>query len=233
MRRALVLAYVLHCGAHGYQEPFVGNAERAASMGRAFFAIVFVIQLVVLNVLVFYFGGVKRFGTPNDFYTEQRELVQGRSDSLRQSELEVVAPENAGDSTLYDLGNHSRLFEQTESNEKRIQYLQAMIDSLEREKASLENIRTAITRKEEILKSVQQQARSENLGGLARMFEAMRPQEAIPVMLEINDSLAVNILSRMQSRNSAKLLGALAKADTSKAVRLSRLLATMGTLGGQ
>ncbi len=202
-------------------------------MGKILFAIIFAVQLIVLNVLVFYFGGVKQFGTPGEFYAQKRQSLQAQSDSVSQAHLESVAPENAGDSTLYDLGNHLRLFERTEENEKRIRYLQAMIDSLEREKSELEAIRATITRKEELLKSVQQQARSENLGGLARMFEAMKIQEAVPVMLEINDSLAVNILSRMQNRNSAKLLGAVAQADTGKAVRLSRLLATMGTLGGQ
>jgi hypothetical protein len=52
----------------------------------------------------------------------------------------------------------------------------------------------------------------------------------VPVIIEINDTLAVGILTRMQNRNSSKLLGAIAQADTAKAVRLSRLIARIGTL---
>ncbi|MHB9030422.1 MAG: MotE family protein [Candidatus Latescibacterota bacterium] len=173
---------------------------------------------------------MKRYGAPSEFYARQEATAKALRDSVRLVELETLAPENAGDSTMYDLGNHIRLFEQTEQHEQQIRYLQAMIDSLQREKTELEQLRDTVSRGQELLKTVQGQAANRNLAGLAKMFEAMKPQEAIPVMRELNDSLAVNILTRMQSRNSAKLLGAMAQADTAKAVRLSRLLARMGPL---
>jgi flagellar motility protein MotE (MotC chaperone) len=199
-------------------------------MGRAFFTVFFVIQLIALNLMVFYFGGMRRYGTPSEFRARQEEKAKASRDSVRLAELEILAPENAGDSTMYDLGNHIRLFEQTKQHEQQIRYLQAMIDSLEREKTELEKLRETVSRERELLKTVQSQAATENLAGLAKMFEAMKPQEAIPVMRELDDSLAVNILTRMQSRNSAKLLGAMATADTVKAVRLSKLLARMSPL---
>jgi flagellar motility protein MotE (MotC chaperone) len=202
-------------------------------MGRAFFAVFFIIQLIALNLLVFYFGGMRRYGTPSEFRARQEVRAKAFRDSVRLAELEIIAPENAGDSTMYDLGNHIRLFEQTKHYEQQIKYLQAMIDSLGREKAELEKLHETVTRGQELLKTAQGEAANRNIAGLAKMFEAMKTQEAIPVMREMNDTLAVNILSRMQSRNSAKLLGAIAQVDTVKAVRLSKLLARTSPMEGR
>ena len=134
---------------------------------------------------------------------------------------------------MYDLGRHIRIFEKTEEYDQRIKKLQATLDSLKKEKEALDKIEETITRKENLLKVVQEQAKNQNIANLAKMFDAMRVQQAVPVIVEVSDTLAVSILTRMQSRNSAKLLGAIAQADTAKAVRLSRLLARIGTLEGK
>ncbi len=189
-----------------------------------------VVQLIVLNGILFYFGGIKKHGTPGQFKTRQVLAAKAVSDSIRLAEMEEISPENAADSIMYDLGRHIRLFEKTEAYEQRIQQLQASLDSLKREKDALDKIEASVTQKENLLKMVQEQARAQNMENLAKMFDAMKVQQAVPVIIEVSDSLAVNILTRMQNRNSAKLLGAIAQVDTTKAVKLSRMIAGMGTL---
>lgn len=198
-----------------------------------FLTILFIIQLIALNALVFYFGGIQRYGTPAEFRAKQALAAKARQDSIRLAEMETVAPGNAGDSTLYALGNHIRLFERTAQYENEIQSLQAALDSLQREKAMLEKLEKTLSQQENLMKTIQEQAKSQDMIEMARMFEAMKPQQAIPVVKQINDTLVVGILSRMQSRNSAKLLGALAQVDTMKAVRVSKLLSRKGTLAGK
>ena len=186
-----------------------------------------------MNVLAFYYGGIKKFGTPGEFKAKQALIAKAREDSIRLAEMEMVEPGNAGDSTLYDLGNHNQLFEITEQYEDEIKALQASVDSLQREKAVLEKLQTALSLKENQMKAFQDSASSKDLADMAKIFEVMKPQQAIPVIKQINDTLAVRIISRMQNANSAKLLGALAQADTNKAVRVSKLLSHKGTLVGK
>ena len=202
-------------------------------MGRLFkkiLIVLFVVQFLFLNAAAFYFGGIRKYGTPGQFRAKQEALAKVERDSLRLKEMKQLAPENAGDSLMYDLGRHIKLFEKTDEYDRKIKQLQSSLDSLKKEKESLDRIGQTLTRKENLLKVVQEQAKNENLGNLAKMFDAMRVQQAVPVIVEISDTLAVSILTRMQTRNSAKLLGAIAQADTAKAVRLSRLIARMGTL---
>jgi len=206
----------------------ITGPEWTGIVGKKTFLLFFLIQLIVFISVVFYFGGIKRYGSLSDFQSRREGAANALRDSLRSAELETPAPENTGDSTMHDLGNHMRLFEKTEENELRIQRLQAMIDSLQKEKEELSLLRDSVVRQSELIHTIQEKVKNDNLAELARMFEAMKPQEAIPIMLELNDSLTVNILTRMQSRSSAKLLGALALTDTTKAVRISRLFAKMG-----
>jgi flagellar motility protein MotE (MotC chaperone) len=189
-----------------------------------------VAQSLILVGVVFYYTGVKKYGTPGQFQAKQAALVKAAADSLRAVEMERLAPENAGDTLMYDLGRHIKLFEKTDEYERRIKELQVSLDSLKKEKDAVERIEKTITSKENLLKVVQDQAKTQNLGNLAKMFDAMKVQQALPVIIEINDTLAVGILTRMQNRNSSKLLGAIAQVDTAKAVRLSRLIARIGTL---
>lgn len=197
---------------------------------RNIYIALLIIQLIALNALVFYYGGIRKYGTPAEFRAKQALLAKARQDSIKLTEMEIVPTGNAGDSTMYDLGNHTRLFERTNHYENEIKTLQAALDSLQREKAVLEKLQAAVSQKENLMKSAQEQSKSKDMIELAKMFEAMKPQQAIPVVKQISDTLVVEILSKMQSRNSAKLLGALAQSDTMKAVRVSKLMAHKGML---
>lgn len=201
--------------------------------GKKILILLFAAQFLILNAAVFYFGGIRKYGSPGQFRAKSETLVKAVSDSIRAIESEQLALENAGDSLMYDLGRHIRLFEKTEEYDKRIRELQVSLDSLKKEKDKLDKIEQTVASKENLLKVVQEQARSQNLSNLGKMFDAMRVQQAVPVIIEINDTLAVGILTSMQNRNSAKLLGAIAQVDTAKAVRLSKLIARMGTLEGK
>ncbi len=203
----------------------VGN-----DMGKNIVMILFIVQLIALNAALFYVGGIKRYGTPAQFKAKQELAAKAVRDSIKLAEMEEISPENAADSVMYDIGRHIRLFEKTEAYEARIQQLQASLDSLKREKESLDKLEASVTQKENLLKMVQDQARTQNMASLAKMFDAMKVQQAVPVITEVSDTLAVSILTRMQNRNSAKLLGAIAAVDTAKAVKLSRMIARMGTL---
>jgi flagellar motility protein MotE (MotC chaperone) len=207
-----------------------GSVER---FGKKMLIVIFVAQLLLLNLILFYFGGIRKYGTPWQFHAKQAAVVKAVTDSLLRIEAEQIPPGNAGDSLMYGLGRHIRLFGKPGEYERRIKNLQTVLDSLKKEKEALDKIELTISRKDSLLRMVQEQSSNQNLGNLAKMFDAMKVQQAVPVIIDLNDTLAVNILTRMQNRNSAKLLGAIAQADTNKAVRLSKLLARMGTVGNQ
>lgn len=200
-------------------------------MNRKLLIALFIIQLIAVNGIAFYFGGIRRYGSPAQFAARRAEVAKVRADSIRSTKATVVPPENAGDSVMYDMGNHAHLFQRTQNYEAQIRSARSLADSIKRERAIVEEKEISVARREELVRAVEEQAKNKNMAGLAKMFEAMKTTEAVTVMTEINDSLAVGILSRMQSRNSAKLLGAVALADTAKAVRLSKLLAG-GKTGG-
>jgi flagellar motility protein MotE (MotC chaperone) len=210
--------------------------EKGYGMGnlsKKLLIIVAVAQFLVLMAVAFYFGGIRHYGTPGQYRSKQTSLKKASVDSLKAAENTRISPENAGDSLMYDIGRHIKLFESTGDYDQRIKQLQASLDSLKREKENLDKTAATVSSKESLLKVIQDQAKSKNIVSLSKMFESMNTQQAVPVMIDINDTLAVQILTNMQSRNSAKLLGAIAQVDTAKAVRLSRLIARMGVLEGK
>jgi len=63
---------------------------------------------------------------------------------------------------------------------------------------------------------------------LARLYEAMRPQEVALILLSMDKATAANILKKMKERTAAKIMGAIAAKNPADAVEISKLFAKKG-----
>lgn len=61
-----------------------------------------------------------------------------------------------------------------------------------------------------------------NISRLARLYGNMKPEEAAPIMKELDDDLVVTLLRKMEDEQAAKILSAM---EPQRAARLTRLLA--------
>ena len=190
--------------------------------------ILVVVPMFIIVGLTFYFGGIKKLGTPSEFKEKQLELIQAQLDSIKRVESAKLLPENVADSTMFSVGRHTKIFEDTKQYERQLKDAQATLDSLEREKKTLDEQEKSIEVKREALTNISKLTDDKNIRRLAQLYDGMKAPQALPLMIRMDDTLAVSILSLMQQRNASRLMGALAAEDVEKANRLVKLLAEMG-----
>ncbi len=70
------------------------------------------------------------------------------------------------------------------------------MDSIQTIRNQLLELETALTQQE-----------SDNLDRLAKVYEAMKPDEASVILLQLNDAAIAEIISRMKDRQAGKLMG--------------------------
>ena len=187
-----------------------------------------VVPTFIIVGLTFYFGGIKKLGTPSEFKEKQLALIQAHLDSIKRVESAKLLPENVADSTMFGVGRHTKIFEDAKQYERQLKEAQATLDSLEREKKILDEQEKSIEAQRETLTNISRLTDDKNIRRLAQLYDGMKAPQALPLMIRMDDTLAVSILSLMQQRNASKLLGALAAEDVEKAARLNKLLAEMG-----
>ena len=182
-----------------------------------------IIPLILVILGTFYFFGIRKYGTPTAYREQQQALMQAREDSLRALES-LVAPENVADSTLFGMNVQSRIVSGTKEKEAQILGIQTSIDSLNRLQESLTAREQALAEREAQIQQEMNRLQDENVLKLANLYDNMKTNLAVPIFIEMNDTLAVSIISLMQDRNAARLLGAIAEQDVNKAARLNRLM---------
>jgi len=184
---------------------------------------VIVVNVIVMTALTFYVAGIKKYGTPQEYRALQEELFKAREDSL--SALEGMQPSgNIADSTFFGMSMYSDIIRRTQQKEQELKAIQASIDSLNALIAELEQKEKILDVKTQQLESgriILQDVSSEKL---AKMYDNMKTQLAVPIFQTMNDTLAVKIISKMQQRSASRLLGALAETDVDKAARINKLL---------
>lgn len=182
------------------------------------------VVMIIVVASVFYFGGIKQHGTPTEFREKQIQKMEAVRDSLRYLERMTVMPENKADSTLYGVGRHDMVFESTRQYESQLRSIQSSLDSLEREKLQLSNREENVSAKLARLQAEMETSRDIKIANLASIYDNMKAPQAVPLIIAMEDTLAVKILSLMNQRNASRILGSLAEADINKAARLNRLL---------
>ena len=190
-------------------------------------AILAVLPFVLIVLITVFLFGIRRYGMPGAYREQQAALVQAREDSLRALEA-LESPENIADSTLFGMNAPSRIVEETQAREAEIRRVQVLLDSLDLVRNELDAREASIAIREENLTRNVAQTQEENAQKLAGFYNSMRTNMAVPLFVSMDDTLAVRILTYMEERSAAQLLGALAEADVNKATRLNKLLSTEG-----
>ncbi len=201
----------------------------SSTVKQLFFVFLILIPTLVITVLTFYMAGFKKYGLPAEYQMKQDELLKARQDSIRALES-VISPEIFGDSIMFGMDDHTKLFEEKMEVEKHITTCKTTLDSLRGERSELEEKEKDIIEQRSFLRGELDTALDENLSNLAKIYDSMKSELTVPLIIAENDTLAVRIILRMQPRNAAKLLGAVAEADVDKAKRLNRLLVLIGTM---
>lgn len=93
---------------------------------------------------------------------------------------------------------------------------------LEQGRAGLEAVITKLDRKQQ--EYVDERERSATK--LARMYEAMKPQQAAPIISVLDPDIILDIVSRMKERPAARLMAAM---DPGLAARISTRMSLKGT----
>ena len=65
------------------------------------------------------------------------------------------------------------------------------------------------------------QQESDNIVNLAKLFNSMKPEQAVTVILQLSDQTAVEILYRMKEREAGKLIESLAQSDPVRAADIT------------
>ncbi len=102
--------------------------------------------------------------------------------------------------------------------------LKAMRSDIGKEKAELlREVDKLQERLDALIKTQNELGESEerSMRKLAKMYELMKPKDAAEIASNLSDDLLVRIIERMKEKAAAKLISAM---DTSKAVRISKLL---------
>jgi flagellar motility protein MotE (MotC chaperone) len=146
-------------------------------------------------------------------------------DSLKIVESSRLLPENIADSTLFGIGRHTEIFEGVEKSGDKLEMIHNSLDSLAKERKTLEDKEKAIDLKLNVLETNSDLSREENIKKLAKIYDSMKADQALPLIKNMNDTTAVSIISLMTERTASRLLGALAETDIEKATRLNKLLA--------
>jgi len=185
--------------------------------------------LFLVALVTFYRVGYQEFGDPAEYYQKQQEMMQALKDSL-DAQLSVVSPDNVGDSTLVGMAMHADIFQETKESEMVMTRVKTALDSLQREKETLTQLSLEVERKQKMLDDLKQRALDEKIVELAKIYDGMKPPQSAPLFVAMEDTLAVLIMSNMQSRTASKVLGSIAESDIEKAKRITKLLAFMGAL---
>ena len=181
------------------------------------------LNCILMIFVTVYFAGIKTYGTPSEYQEKQIEMITARRDSLLA--LEGMEPlENVADSTFFGMSMYSNIIERTTEKERELQTIQTSIDSLKNLFMALEQKEQTIDIKTEQLITGREMLQDETAEKLAKLYDSMKTQMAVPIFQVMDDTLAVKILSKMQERNASKLLGALADKDINKATQLNKLL---------
>jgi flagellar motility protein MotE (MotC chaperone) len=73
------------------------------------------------------------------------------------------------------------------------------------------------------------ESQDKQIAALAEVYGGMRPEEAAPILLSLDDAMVVRILRKIpESRATSKLMAALAALDVRRAARLTALLGGKG-----
>ena len=186
------------------------------------------LPIIIIAALTFYMQGVKRYGTPSEYRQYQEERQRAIQDSISKLNR-GVPPENLGDSIMVGLDKHTDIFTETQKFEDRISTVKSTLDSIQLEKDTLETLLKEVIEQQNVLKNLRQRELDEKITNLAKIYDNMNFQRSVPLIIAMDDTLAMLLLSRMQQRNAAKLLGALAEVDVEKATRINKLLSLMDT----
>ena len=131
---------------------------------------------------------------------------------------------------------HLKAFKAAENKEKEIADRQ---QDLARETERLEALRLEMDaakkeiegerRKIEELVGKHSEVADKQIAALAEVYGGMRPEEAAPILLSLDDVMVVRILRKIpETRATSKLMAALAALDVKRAARLTSLLGGKG-----
>lgn len=182
-------------------------------------ASIFLFPLVLIGIMLA--AGVVHIEFGNGKDKERLKETFTASDKLQQSQAEE---------------RHLKAFKAAELKEAGIKARQ---EELNRDIERLEALRLETSKaKEEIAEERRRiedlvgrnsEVQDKQIASLAEVYGGMRPEEAAPILLSLDDAMVVRILRKIpESRSTSKLMAALAALDVKRAARLTAILGGKG-----
>jgi flagellar motility protein MotE (MotC chaperone) len=129
-----------------------------------------------------------------------------------------------------------KAFKAVEIKEKELKVLQVEVN---RETERLENLKLEMINEKETIaehrKKIEElvgrssEIQDKQIASLAEVYGGMRPDEAAPILLSLDDAMVVRIMRKIpETRATSKLLAALAALDVKRAAKITTLLGGKG-----
>jgi flagellar motility protein MotE (MotC chaperone) len=179
------------------------------------------LPIFLISGLTFYFSGMRKFGTPEEF---KKNHINPDS---TKSQSDVHSMNTSSDSIM--LSSHGKVEHDVMENVKSESSGDMVVshDSLNQLSAEIhEKQNTDMQDKNRFIKA-QNYVPETNINDLAKLYDNMKVQQSAPLIIAMNETLAVSIILKMKDRNAAKLLGFAAELNIDKAKRINDLLAIM------
>jgi flagellar motility protein MotE (MotC chaperone) len=131
---------------------------------------------------------------------------------------------------------HLKAFKAAEEKEKAVSEREAElakeIERMEALRLETANEKAAIAKERariEELVGKNSEVQDKQIAALAEVYGGMRPEEAAPILLSLDDAMVVRIIRKIpETRSTSKLMAALAALDVKRAARLTGLLGGKG-----
>jgi len=175
-------------------------------------------NLFILIVLITFFASIFSSGNAqiSENHSQAKPLSKDKKLHLPKS-ISSTNPE-----TLRLLEIIERKNKDLERREAELLAKEENLKTLELKiREDLQTIEEAMERSEE-LAGAKKGMIEKNITSLAKVYSSMKPAQAAAILDTVDESIAIQIISRMKSRNSAKILG---KMNTSVAKVISERIA--------
>jgi flagellar motility protein MotE (MotC chaperone) len=174
--------------------------------------------IIISGILAFILSVVATMFFTGTFKSNKEQLetventTQAKNDTINKNiMLDKNASNNDVEQKKTDLVNHEASMEDTENDIEQVDTKQT--------EALLEKIETKNPKDSKESETKYEQ--------LAKVYSAMKAENAASVMCELEPNLTQKILSKMNERTAGKLMNAIADKDPSYAAKVSKLLVSM------
>lgn len=177
---------------------------------------------VFLMLLGFVFFGWFCLENVSPLYGQTKVDSPVKKEEIRKSSLETTkSSKRAKNINVEALRMMEKIEVKTKELKKREEQIEIRENQLktleEKVKGDLKKVEAALKKSKELM-NISTDLREEKINSLVKIYSAMKPDDAAPLVAALDEKIAIQILSKMKSKIAGQVMG---KLDTKAAKKLS------------